>query len=166
MGKRGGYRRESPLYKLTFEDEQFDGLEVMAKSLPLGEFFALQRLQVAADNNDVTAAEQVVRKMSGVIVSWNLEDDDGKAVPAEFAVCTVSGKPGNPGDPCSAHGDGTAEGEPGACEYTGLIAQDLPFLLAIIKSWMEAVASVPNSSPSDSNAGVTSLELSIPMEAA
>lgn len=161
MGKRGGYRREKPVYLLRFEDAQFDGLEVTAKSLPLGEFFTLQRLQEQA-GADADAAEQVVRKLADVLVAWNLEDDDGQAVPCEYAVCTVSGKPGNPGQPCSHHQNG-ADDVP-ACEYTGLVAQDLPFVLAITRAWMEAVASVPNSSGGNSNDGGTSLEQSLPME--
>lgn len=83
MGKRGGYKREKPLYKLVFEDEQFDGLEIMAKSLPLGEFLELQKLQARAVD-DPDAGEQVIRRLSDVLVSWNLEDDDGQPVPATF----------------------------------------------------------------------------------
>jgi hypothetical protein len=132
MGKRPGFRREKPVYLLRFEDDQFDGLEVTAKSLPLGEFFALQRLQEKA-NDDADAAEQVVRKLSEVLVSWNLEDDEGKPVP---------------------------------CEFSGVATLDLPFVLAIMSAWMEAVASVPNRSPGNSNGGGTSLEPSIPMEPA
>ena len=130
MGKRGGYRREPTLYALKFEDDSFDGLEVMAKSLPLGEFFTLQRMQADA-SNDPDVAERVIRKLADVLVSWNLEDADGNAVPAT---------------------------------YDGLAGQELSFVLAIFGAWMEAVASVPNLSPTASNGGGTSLEPSIPME--
>lgn len=162
MGKRAGYKRDKPVYQLRFADEQFDGLEVVAKSLPLGEFFALQRLQADAAN-DADAAEQVVRKLSDVLVSWNLLDDDDEPVPCEFAVCTVSRKPGNPGQPCS-HCQNGPEVVEKPCEYTGLVAQDLAFVLAISQAWMEGVASVPNSSPTSSNDGATSPAPSLPME--
>lgn len=132
MGKRPGYKREAPLYKLIFADDQFDGLEVMARSLPLGEFLELQRLQAKA-GEDPDAAEQLIRKLAGVIVSWNLLDDADGPVPATF---------------------------------DGLATQDLPFVMAIFLAWQEAVAGVPNHSPNGSSNGGTSLELSIPMEAA
>ena len=83
MGKRPGYRREKPLYKLTFADDEFDGLEVVAKSLPLGEFFELQRLQEKA-NTDPDVAEQVIGRLADVLTGWNLEDDDGQPVPCTF----------------------------------------------------------------------------------
>lgn len=83
MGKRGGYKRERPLYKLVFADPEFDGLEVMTKSLPLGEFLELQKLQARAAE-DPDAAEQVIRRLADVIVSWNLEDDQDQAVPATY----------------------------------------------------------------------------------
>lgn len=162
MGKKGGYKRQKPLYALKFEGDEFEGLEIMARTIPLSKFFELQRLQELA-STDADAAEEVVRRLAGVLVSWNLLDDDDNPVPAEFAVCTASGKPGKPGNPCSAHQP--AEGtEPESCEYTGLVAQDLPFVLAIVQAWMEAVTSVPNLSKSSSNGGETSLELSIPMD--
>jgi hypothetical protein len=84
MGKRGGYKREPTLYNLQFEgDPSFDGLEVMAKSLPLKEFFALQKLQSVADS-DPDAAEKVVRAFAGVLVSWNLTDEADQPVPASY----------------------------------------------------------------------------------
>ena len=168
MGKRGGYRRKPPLYALNFvpdeegAENEFDGLEVMARSLPLHEFLGLQRQQQAAQEGDPEAAEVIIRRLAGVIVSWNLEDDEGRPVPVAYAVCRDGGKPGSPGEPCSAHqGDGAAP-----CDYTGLVAYDMPFVLAVFYAWMNAVTSVPNLSKNDSNGGGTSQELSIPMEVA
>lgn len=160
MGKRGGYKRQRPLYMLKFADDQFDGLEVTAKSLPLQEFFGLQRLQMRA-NTDPEAAETVVRKLTEVIVSWNLLGDDDEPVPVAYAVCRVSGKPGEPGQPCSHHQNDEAA-EP--CDYTGLCEYDLPFVLVIFGAWMESIADIPNHSPGTSSSGATSPGLSIPME--
>lgn len=161
MGKQRGYKRDKPVFLLKFEGEQFDGLEITAKSLPLGQFFALQRMQERA-NADPDVAEAVVRKLAGVLISWNLLGDDDEAVPCEFAVCIVSGKPGGPDQPCS-HCQNGGEDVP-ACEYTGLVALDMPFVLAIFGAWMEAMAAVPNHSSTASNGGGTSLEQSIPMD--
>lgn len=161
MGKRGGYRREPTMYALKFEDPQFEGLEVMAKSLPLGEFLAMQRLQGRAAE-DTDAAEQVLRKLASVLVSWNLEDEQGQPVPIQYAVCRVSGKPVAPGKRCPECASTAEDEQP--CDYTGIAGQELPFVLTIFQAWMGAVASVPNLSPNDSNGGGTSLEQSLPME--
>jgi hypothetical protein len=83
MSKRPGYKRQAPLYVLKFEDPQFEGLEVAAKSMPLGEFLALQKLQQAAQT-DPDAQEQVIRKLAEVIHAWNLEDADDKPVPVTY----------------------------------------------------------------------------------
>lgn len=123
-----GYKREKPVFALHFADGQFEGLEVTAKSLPLKEFFAVQRL--AADN-DPDSTEKLIKELAGILVSWNLLDDDDNPVPAT---------------------------------YEGLVGQDLSFVTAIITAWLEAVASVPPTSPGSSNGGATSLELSLPME--
>lgn len=78
-----GYKRDKPVYLLRFEDEQFDGLEVMARSLPLGEFLELQKTQATAAT-DPEAAEKIVKTLAGVLSSWNLEDDDDTPVPCNF----------------------------------------------------------------------------------
>jgi len=82
--KRGGYRRKAPLYALNFEgDEEFDGLEIMAKSMPLREFMEIGDLQKAAQD-DPDAQRDIIKRLADVIVSWNLEDDEGKAVPVSY----------------------------------------------------------------------------------
>lgn len=55
-------------------------------------------------------------------------------------------------------------GEPVPPTAEGLMKFDMSFLLDIIRAWVEAVTNVPNHSQPASNAGATSLELSIPME--
>jgi hypothetical protein len=78
-----GYRRERTLYALKFEDPEFEGLEIKAKSLPMREFFELQKFQAEAESSP-EAAEQVIRRMAEVLVSWNLEDEEGQPVPATY----------------------------------------------------------------------------------
>ena len=159
MAKPQGFRREMPLYALKFEGDEFDGLQIMAKSIPLYQLLELQELQSKAAT-DPEAPERLVRKIVRVIQSWNLEDDDGQPVPVAYAACKDGGKPGKPGQPCSAHqADGAAP-----CEYTGLGMYDLPFVMQIFVAWQEAIASIPNLSKGNSNAGGTSPEPSIPME--
>jgi len=156
-----GFRKQRTEYKLMFADPELQGLEVVTKSMPLAGFFAMQQLQRRAAT-DPEAAEQVVRKLGDVILRWNLETEEGEPVPSAYAVCTVSGRPGNPGQLCTA--PGCQEGDSEECSYAGLADQELPFVLTIFRAWMEAVASIPNRSKDSSNGGETSPELSIPME--
>ena len=83
MSKRPGYKRDKPVYRLRFDGDEFDGLEVTAKSLPLGEFLELQRMQAKA-GTDPDVAEQVIGRMAHVLISWNLLDDDDQPVPCTF----------------------------------------------------------------------------------
>jgi len=78
-----GFRVEPTHYKLNFADEDLAGLEVTARSLPIRDFLAIQRIAGEADTNP-ESAEQVLRKLAGVLVSWNLEDETGEAIPPTF----------------------------------------------------------------------------------
>lgn len=155
----GGFKRKTPLLALRFEGDEYDGLEIMAKSVPLGEFINLQKMQVEAQNPD--ASEKIIKYMIKYLVSWNLQDDEDQAVPLAYAQCRESGKPGNPDKPCSHHQN--SEGAK-PCKYIGLIALDYPFVLTIFAAWMEAVGNIPNLSSKISNSGETSLEQSIAMD--
>lgn len=107
-----GYRRNQ-IYKLVFEGDEFEGLEVRVKSLPLGHFTNILSLYEAnlksPGQNDMTKLEPLFSTFVKALVSWNVEDGDGNPVPA------------------------TRE---------GLDALDLPFILRMILSWIEAVSGV------------------------
>lgn len=64
------------IYKLSFEDERFEGLEVRVKSMQLGQFIKLASL---IDEGGFTGdtAEEIFERFSKVLVSWNAEDDEG-----------------------------------------------------------------------------------------
>lgn len=79
MGKRPGFKVPKSIFKLVFEDEQFEGLEVRVRSLSLSEFFRLQQLQGDA-GGDIEAARGIIERLADAIVTWNLEDEDGEAV--------------------------------------------------------------------------------------
>jgi len=81
-----GFRRERKIYKLKFEDPDLAGLEVLARSLPLGEFFKMSSLTEGAENMAGVAAqaEQLFREFAKSLVSWNLEDEKGRPVPADY----------------------------------------------------------------------------------
>jgi hypothetical protein len=81
-----GYRREPKMYRLQFEDPEFDGLEVMVRSLPVGEFLALGRLQGAIDKDDpdINEVEKLFKVFADKLVGWNLEDQAGTKVAANL----------------------------------------------------------------------------------
>lgn len=75
-----GYRRERKVYKLVFEDPQYEGLEIRAASIPVGK---LLKLANVGDLNNVTQEElsAIFEVFAGALISWNLEEDDGTPVP-------------------------------------------------------------------------------------
>lgn len=83
MSKRPGYKRTTRQFLLKFEGEEFEGLEVLAKSLPLREFLEIAELQVVAQE-DPDAQRQILKKLADVIVAWNIEDDDDKPATISF----------------------------------------------------------------------------------
>lgn len=70
-----GYKRNPKVYRLKFEDE-YDGLEVMVRSLSMGQLISWK---TGDRERDVT--EEMVELLAERIVSWNLEDEDGTPVP-------------------------------------------------------------------------------------
>lgn len=79
-----GYRRKSKTYKLVFEGE-FEGLEVTAKGLSVRKLLDMGELldvDVAApDSEDVKQIDELFSRFTDVLVSWNLEDENGEPIP-------------------------------------------------------------------------------------
>lgn len=71
-----GFKVVSTIFKLVFEGEAYEGLEVQAKSLPLRDFLALQ------GQDEGEAGLKVIDKFGDALVSWNLEDEEGNLIPA------------------------------------------------------------------------------------
>src|SRR5690349_8399148 len=83
-----GFRKQSTVYRLVFEDPSLEGLEVLARSLPLKDFLAINKMSAQAAENAAKGAEQselMLKKFSEALISWNLEDDNGKPVPPTYA---------------------------------------------------------------------------------
>lgn len=129
-----GYRRKPQVYKLRFEDEEYEGLVVRVRSLPLGQFLEITRLADEAEANP-QQVEALLTAFASALVDWNLEEDgpDGEvwSVPAD---------------------------------KNGLYRQDLDFVFMLIREWMQAIAGVPAPLGEGSTSGPTSEELSLPME--
>lgn len=86
MGLVVGYRRPVKAYRLKFADEDMAGLDVTARSLPIGEFLKLTELATLGDDPKAAAegAADVFRVFAAALVGWNLEDADGTPVPATY----------------------------------------------------------------------------------
>ncbi len=125
-----GYVRKPRVYLLRFADPEFEGLEVRATSLPIGQLLEVAEL-ADSDSRDAKHLTALFDAFATVIVDWNLEREDGSPVPATTA---------------------------------GMFEQDLDFMMALIRAWMEAVASVPAPLPIDSSGTEPFPEESIPME--
>jgi hypothetical protein len=76
-----GYRRQPTVYKLIFQE--YPGLEVTARSVSVEELLKITRVaaQMTAKPDDKQVAE-LFGWFAKRLVSWNLEDEDGKPVPA------------------------------------------------------------------------------------
>lgn len=162
-----GYRRKPKGYRLHFEGEEFEGLEVSATSLSLGDFLEVSSLaaKVGESGRNVSAEEasKLFITFSDSLIDWNLEEEDGTPVPAKYAICKLSGEPGEPGAQCLAHAkDETTDDQP--CSYTGVADQELGFVLSLVMAWMSAISDVSTPLPPSSNDSETSLEQSVPME--
>jgi len=133
-----GYKRRKTIYRLVFEDEEFDGLEVRAYAPPLG--FLEQAMQMGAlvgrpaddlSPDEIELLHGLFTGFAGYLVSWNLEEDDGTPVPATLE---------------------------------GLRVQDLAFVFSIIDAWLDSIGEVAGPLGQSSNAGSPSLVASLPME--
>lgn len=74
-----GYQRKSKTFKLVFDDEEFAGLEVRTRSVSLGQFLKMESL-TTSELTEATIHE-LFKNFVQVLISWNLEDEDGVQVP-------------------------------------------------------------------------------------
>lgn len=128
-------------YRLQWDDTTgYSGMEVRARSIPLGGFLQVTELtRLAAGDltsltpEDVAGLRGFFDTIADCLVSWNLERPDGSAVPA-----TVD----------------------------GLLTLPLDLVMAIVGEWTSAVGGVAPPLPSGSGGGGTPKlpEVSLPME--
>jgi hypothetical protein len=143
-GQRRAYVRQRKVYVLKFEQAEFDGLEVRARSVPLGTFLELIELATLFDSSTTDVSAENAQAIKGLfsgfasaLVGWNLEVED----------------PEHP----ERHPD------PVPATYEGLMAQDTDFVLHIVRAWMDAIAGVSGPLEGPSSGGEKSLEASLPM---
>lgn len=78
-----GFRPQSKVYRLEFVQDELHGLEVRAKSLPLGKFLELSGMTLTGTPEELKERIQYVFGFfASKLVSWNVETEDGVAIPA------------------------------------------------------------------------------------
>lgn len=133
-----GFKKAKKRYRLTFEDPELAGLEVIMGSMSIGQMLDFQKVVNAlqpGEKKDEAVQQKMVEltleRFAKSIISWNLEDEEGMPIPATLA---------------------------------GVQTQELDFIMPIITAWQEAIAGVdPKSQPSANGSG-NFPEVSLPME--
>jgi len=79
------YKKKRQQYKLTFADEDMNGLEMVVTKLPLGLILRMRELSAAGPevSGGPAAMRELLEGVIGSILSWNLEDE---GVPVSLTV--------------------------------------------------------------------------------
>lgn len=130
-----GFKRQTTIYELKFEDPSLDGLEVRARSLPIGKLMKLMKVAVAigAEVNgaaSISGVDDLFKGFSEALVDWNLQEEDGTPVPTTLEAIND---------------------------------QDFEFVMPVIMAWIQAVAGVGAELGKGSNSGGTFPVGSLPM---
>lgn len=128
MDEVQGYQRGALLLK--FADEQFEGLEIRMRRLPIGDLMAITTLADLGDKI-TEMADQLAMLMKSIqanMLSWNLLDENKEPVPIVLGV--------------PAHVDEeTKEWIPS----TGMYAQDMELILSLVDTWVTQAAGISQS---------------------
>lgn len=73
---------EEDVFKLSFKDAKYAGLEVVVKSLSTGDLTDMMSLSTKADN--LTSTTKVIKHLANALESWNLAYKDGSPVPTTY----------------------------------------------------------------------------------
>lgn len=89
MSNKPGYRPKRKLFELDFSETEYAGLEVTTKSISVKGLMKIAALADQFEDTDDQGADEVMavveelfERFARVLVSWNVEDDDGKPVEA------------------------------------------------------------------------------------
>src|SRR5258708_7015495 len=111
-----GYRRKPKIYALTWaEDHELHGLEVSMKGMSVAKMLDLTEKASALTGKDAAAGER--------------SDSGADSMFRDFARFLVE---------WNLEDD---KGKPVPATYAGIVSQDVEFILEIVTSWMEAIAS-------------------------
>jgi len=135
-----GYKRSKKTYRLVWgpENPDMDGLVVEAKTVPVGTLILLASLVdkvVRTIGEDAQTVNDLLSGFAKALVSWNLEEDDEE----ENTV-------------------------PVPATLEGVLAQEIDFMVTIIRAWINAHVGVPDELGKDLPSGEPFPEGSLPME--
>lgn len=84
--QRSGFRPKKRLYKLVFESQELEGLEVAMRSVSVDSMLKMAAVADAAKRNEVDLAglEGMFARFARALEVWNVEDDEGQPVPADL----------------------------------------------------------------------------------
>lgn len=139
-----GFLPEETIYKLVFDDTALNGLEVRARSIPVGTLTMLTTLsdRVGAvvpgkfTSQQMGAVDELLQGFASALVDWNLE---------------------------RRNSDGNVEAVPASIE--GIRTQDPVLMMTIVKGWFDAVGGIAAPLGDSSTSGEPFPEGSLPMEA-
>ncbi len=78
-----GFKQRRQLYKLKFEDPEWNGLEVTVRRLTIGQILDFQSRLAEADGDGIVLANVRIDELTAQLIDWNLDDEDtGDPVPA------------------------------------------------------------------------------------
>lgn len=77
-----GYRKPQTRYRLKFADEDMAGLEVVTRAPTIADLLEIGPMANVIDQAtpDLETLRGLLERFCGLLVSWNLEDDDGAPV--------------------------------------------------------------------------------------
>lgn len=81
-----GFKVERTHYRLRFEDPEYEGLVVTARSTSTGTVLSMQKL-IGAEKDIATAApamRTLMQTFADSLVEWNLEEEDGSPIPMTY----------------------------------------------------------------------------------
>lgn len=78
-----GYKRRPRTFLLSFEDEEYKGLEIEMKGLSVEAFLTLSKV-TSDDNQTPEQVGTMFRLFTTGLKSWNMEDEDGKPLPPTY----------------------------------------------------------------------------------
>lgn len=134
-----GFRPAPRRYRLVFDDPALKGLEVVARSVSIGEFMEMTGLDEATALSPMTLPDgapvplTMLQRFAETIAEWNLEDEDGKAVDVSFKA---------------------------------LKDLDLSVVRPMVKAWLEGISGVSRPLDVPSASGETSEAASLGLESA
>jgi hypothetical protein len=76
-----GFRPQKTVYNLHFEDPALAELEIKVTACSVDEFNAIMGGADATGQEAIEGTHKLLAKFAENIVSWNLENDDGSAMP-------------------------------------------------------------------------------------